>query len=196
MTKSLLYRIRDKWAALIDHAHTSMIKRNFKSVGAHTVLCYPFSRLCGEDRIAIGANTYIEPDVELTAWTAYKSQTFTPEITIGNGCTIRHGAQLSAIQFIHIGDNLLTGPNVLITDNAHGLMDNKDELAIRPQNRLLSSKGGVTIGNNVWLGARAIILPGVTIGDGAVVAAGSIVTKDIPAYATAAGIPAKVIKTL
>lgn len=52
----------------------------------------------------------------------------------------------------------------------------------------------ITIGNDVWIGARAIILPGVTIGDGAVVAAGAIVTKDIPPYAIVGGVPAKIIK--
>ncbi len=52
----------------------------------------------------------------------------------------------------------------------------------------------VTIGNDVWIGARAIILDGITIGDGAIIAAGSLVTKDVPPYAIIGGIPAKVIK--
>ena len=53
----------------------------------------------------------------------------------------------------------------------------------------------VTIGSDVWIGARCVILPGVTIGDGAVVAAGSVVTRDVPAGAVVGGVPAKVIKT-
>lgn len=53
----------------------------------------------------------------------------------------------------------------------------------------------VEIGNNVWIGVGATILKGVTIGDGAIIAAGSVVTKDIPARCLAAGVPAKVIKT-
>ena len=52
----------------------------------------------------------------------------------------------------------------------------------------------VKIGNDVWIGARSIILPGVTIGDGAVIAAGSIVTKDVESYAVVGGNPAKIIK--
>ncbi|SCH02904.1 Streptogramin A acetyltransferase [uncultured Clostridium sp.] len=51
-----------------------------------------------------------------------------------------------------------------------------------------------TVGNDVWIGCNVVVLPGVTIGDGAVVAAGSIVSKDIPAYAIVAGVPARVIK--
>jgi virginiamycin A acetyltransferase len=58
----------------------------------------------------------------------------------------------------------------------------------------LSSKGAVAIGNDVWIGAKSVILSGVTIGDGAVVAAGSVVTKDVPSYAIVGGNPARVIK--
>lgn len=52
----------------------------------------------------------------------------------------------------------------------------------------------VRVGNDVWIGSRAMILGGVTVGDGAVVGAGAVVTKDVPAYAIVAGVPAKVIK--
>ena len=60
--------------------------------------------------------------------------------------------------------------------------------------RPVVSKGSVIIGNNVWIGDKATILPNVTIGDGAVIAANSVVTKDVPAYSVVAGNPAKVIK--
>ena len=52
----------------------------------------------------------------------------------------------------------------------------------------------VTIGNDVWIGMRSIIMPGVTIGNGAVIGAGAVVTKDVPDYAIVGGVPAKVIK--
>ena len=54
----------------------------------------------------------------------------------------------------------------------------------------------VTLGKNVWVGAHATILPGVTVGDNAVIAAGAVVTKDVPANTVAAGVPAKIIKTI
>lgn len=63
-----------------------------------------------------------------------------------------------------------------------------------PNQRPLYSKGAVHIGNNVWIGQNACIMPGVTIADGAIIAANSVVTHDIPAYSVAAGAPAKVIK--
>ena len=56
------------------------------------------------------------------------------------------------------------------------------------------TKGGITIGHDVWIGARAIIMSGVTIGNGAVLAAGAVITKDVPAYAIVGGNPAKIIK--
>ena len=55
-------------------------------------------------------------------------------------------------------------------------------------------KGGITVGNDVWIGTKALILSGVTIGDGAIIAAGAVVTKDVPPYAIVGGVPAKVIK--
>lgn len=63
-----------------------------------------------------------------------------------------------------------------------------------PVNRRLHSKGDITIGNSVWIGDKATILPAVTIGDGAVIAANTEVTKDVPAYSVVVGNPAKVIK--
>ena len=63
-----------------------------------------------------------------------------------------------------------------------------------PMNEQKWVEKDVNIGNDVWLGANAIVVPGVNIGDGCVVAAGAVVTKDIPAYSIAGGVPAKVIK--
>ena len=88
---------------------------------------------------------------------------------------------------------MLTGKWVTITDNSHGETD-KDTLGMRPQKRTITSKGPVVIGNNVWIGDKATILPGVTIGDGAVIAANAVVTKDVPPYSVVGGNPAKVIK--
>lgn len=72
----------------------------------------------------------------------------------------------------------------------------KKLLGIAPNKRPLYCKGPVIIGNNVWIGEKASIMPGVTIGDGVIIAANSVVTKDIPSYSLAAGIPAKIIKSV
>ncbi|MDZ7263579.1 MAG: acyltransferase [candidate division KSB1 bacterium] len=88
---------------------------------------------------------------------------------------------------IIIGDNFVSGPGIFITSDNHGL--SRQQL-IREQP---GNEQDVVIGSDVWLGAYAIVLPGVSIADGAVVAAGSVVTKDVEAYSIVAGVPAKKI---
>jgi acetyltransferase-like isoleucine patch superfamily enzyme len=99
-----------------------------------------------------------------------------------SGCTI------TALKEIKIGSRVLIGSGVLITDN--------DGHAIYPENRHLSNDiatAAVSIEDDVFIGARAIILKGVCIGKGAVVGAGAVVTKDVPAFAIVAGNPAKIV---
>ncbi len=131
-----------------------------------------------------------------TILTVYPQDGGYPEITIGNGCHIGAYAHLTAMSGITIGDNLLTGTNVIITDNAHGATDNFQILQMPPKDRPLLSKGKVTVGNNVWLANNVCVLPGVNIGNGVVVAANSCVTHDLPDYCVAAGCPAKIIKRI
>jgi acetyltransferase-like isoleucine patch superfamily enzyme len=102
---------------------------------------------------------------------------------------------ITAVNRIVIGDNLLTGRFVLITDNSHGSF-RKDELSIHPSSRPITSKGEVIIGNNVWLGDKVSILPGVHIGDGCIIGANSVVTHSIPPFSIAAGNPAKILNTI
>ena len=82
---------------------------------------------------------------------------------------------------------------MLITDNTHG-QSIREHMSLPVTERPLYSKGPVVIGNNVWLGNNVCVMSGVTIGDGAIIGANSVVTHNIPAYAVAAGIPAKVVK--
>lgn len=88
---------------------------------------------------------------------------------------------------VKIGDNAFIAPNVGIYTAGH-------PLDVKQRNDGLEYAYPVTIGNNVWIGAAVTILPGVTIGDNTVIAAGSVVTKDIPSNCVAAGNPAKVKK--
>ena len=90
---------------------------------------------------------------------------------------------------------MLTGPRVLITDNAHGKSNMKDA-NIAPLFRTLHSEGPVIIEDDVWIGEGAMIMPNVHIGKGAIIAANSVVTHDVQAYTIVGGVPAKVIKTL
>lgn len=86
------------------------------------------------------------------------------------------------------------GNDILITDNSHGLSDIK-QMDVAPNYCPLYSKGPVIIEDNVWIGEKTSILPGVHIGQGSIIGANSVVTKDVPAYSVVAGNPAKIIKT-
>ncbi|MCI6958148.1 MAG: sugar O-acetyltransferase [Candidatus Faecousia sp.] len=90
---------------------------------------------------------------------------------------------------ITFGDNCLLGPNVSIYTAGH---------PVHPDSRRSRYEYGiaVTIGNDVWLGGSTVVCPGVTIGDGCVIGAGSVVTRDIPPYSIAAGNPCRVIRPI
>lgn len=89
---------------------------------------------------------------------------------------------------IVLGDDLLMGPGVKIFSLNHGI-NAGDPMNIQPP-----TEKDVIIGNDVWLGANTIVVAGVTIGDGVITAAGSVVTKDVPEYTIVGGNPAQVIK--
>ena len=203
--KRLLLHIGRMWSYLIpkqltyyyrrmrDYMYTGYTSRRFKHWGTDSIVQGSWRELAGEECITVGDECTFYPDVELTAWTSYKDQPYEPSITIGNGCTIRNRTHITAINRIQIGNNLLTGNDVLISDNNHGKIDISD-LQRRPQDREITSKGAIIIGDNVWIGEKAAILGNVHIGDGAVIAAHSVVTHNVSAYSVVAGTPARVIK--
>ncbi len=104
-------------------------------------------------------------------------------------CYIGPGALWSAKGGISIGDNVIFGPQTILWSSNH---DYNSQLSI-PYGGPDILKA-VKIESNVWIGMRTIVLPGVTIGEGAVVAAGSVVTKDVPRLAIVGGNPARIIK--
>lgn len=108
-------------------------------------------------------------------------------ITVGNNVFINSGCCFQDQGGIEIGDNTLVGQQVVIATLNHGLT---------PKNRQDLIPQKVVIGKNVWIGAHATILPGVTIGDNCVIGAGAVVSKDIPADCVAVGVPARVVKKI
>ncbi len=179
--------------ALGVHIYTGYHVRRFKHWGRSSILGYPLERFSHLDLVSVGDHCEIDKHTVLTVYPQPNTQ---PEIRIGNGCHIGAYAHLTAIRGITIGDNLLTGTNVIITDNAHGSTGNLNILKTPPEERALESKGTVTIGDNVWLANNVCVLPGVRIGNGVIVAANSCVTHDLPDYCIAAGSPAKIVKRI
>lgn len=110
------------------------------------------------------------------------------EIEIGNNSGIGTNCRIAGP--LSIGDDVMIAPGVSIYTRNH-----ETENIYRPMRLQTAPLKKVTIGNDVWIGANAIILPGVNIGNGCIVGAGAVVTKDVPDFAVVGGNPAKIIKT-
>ncbi|KNZ42329.1 DapH/DapD/GlmU-related protein [Acetobacterium bakii] len=108
-------------------------------------------------------------------------------ITVGKNVFINAGCCFQDQGGIIIGDGVLIGHQVVLATLNHGL---------DPNNRSSMHPASIVIGNNVWIGANATVLPGVTIGDGSVIAAGAVVNRDVPANVIVCGVPAKIIKRI
>lgn len=177
-----LMRIKSQW-----------LSYEFKSVGS--IYVEKGFSLYGGEYITLGSNVTFLEMCQLTAVSNYGGRKYEPSIQIGDNCCFGRFNHITAINSIIIKDGVLTGQNVTITDNSHGLSTWED-LQLRPNERIVHSKGPVVIGRNVWIGDKATILPNVTIGDGSIVAANAVVTKDVPPFCIVAGNPAKVIKQI
>ncbi len=112
---------------------------------------------------------------------------FGKNISIGKDVFINSGCHFQDQGGITIGDGSLIGHNVVLATINHDLY---------PANHRKNHYAPIRIGAHVWIGSNATVLPGVTIGDWAVVAAGAVVTKDVPARTVVGGVPARLIKTI
>lgn len=112
---------------------------------------------------------------------------FGKNITVGKNVFINSGCRFQDQGGITIGDGALIGHNVVLATLNHDFS---------PTNRSTLHPAPIVIGKNVWVGANATIVPGVTIGNGSIIAAGAVVTKDVPENAVVGGVPAKIIKML
>ena len=110
---------------------------------------------------------------------------FPKQLTIGQRVFINHSFTAMSIGGITFEDNVQIGPRVTIVTDNHDF-DNRYVLKCRP----------VRICKNAWIGANATIMPGVTVGENAVIAGGSVVTKDVPASTVVGGNPARILKEL
>ena len=110
-------------------------------------------------------------------------------IDLGKQVYFNHNVTILDAAKVEFGDHVLVGPNVVISTATHPL---DPEL----RRRGMESAHSIVIRSNVWIGAGANILPGIPIGENAVVAAGALVNRDVPANTVVAGVPAKVIKTI
>jgi maltose O-acetyltransferase len=140
-------------------------------------------RIDNQGQISIGAHTLLRSvnvPVELATSSGAR-------LRIGADCSINYGVSIGCTEAITIGDRCRLGPYVMIVDTAfHELLDRSRRPPSEP----------VVIEDDVWIGAKASIMPGVTIGRGSVVGTAAVVTRDVPPFSVVAGVPAKVVKTL
>lgn len=143
------------------------------------------------EHIYIGEGTTFGSDIMMEVINEERGTCYMPKIKIGEGCLIGDMSHISAINGVLIGNGALFGRRVLVTDNDHCVPIDRITC---PGKRGICSKGKVVIDDNVWICDNVCILSGVHVGKGAIIAANAVVTKDIPPYSLAGGVPAKVIK--
>lgn len=187
-------KTKNKLAYFKNFLYTAWLSREFKMIEQTSLVKHPI-KVIGGKHIQIGNKTVIGKNCVLSAFEKVCNHSFSPEIVIGNSVNIGDDSHITAVNKIIIGNNVLTGKKITITDNSHG-NTTLGFLNQPPNERIPYSKGPVVIEDNVWIGDKATILPGVTIGKSAIIGANSVVTKDIPENAVAGGIPAKILKII
>jgi acetyltransferase-like isoleucine patch superfamily enzyme len=178
-------------AALVRIKREVMLQRpsGLGSLGTRSFIQRP-RILHGRRSIYIGQDTHIFSGGLISALSRYASRAYDPTIRIGNAVYIGRHVYLTAVQGITIEDDCVLSEHVYITDLNHGF-DPRAGAIIQQD---LESKGPVSIGRNCFLGYRAVVMPGVSLGEWCVVGANSVVTHSFPAYSMIGGAPARVIK--
>ena len=140
---------------------------------------YNYSHVRPLRQIRLGPNPSISPTA---TFANPRNIEIGANVRIGAGCTIWGGPGTGRVR---LGNDVMFGPEVMVTAASYRFNDGA------PVTRQPMDEADVVIGDDVWLGGRVIVLPGVTIGDGAIIGAGAVVTRSVPAMAVAVGTPAR-----
>lgn len=161
----------------------------FALYGKRSLLTPPV-RLSGEERIAVGSGVFVGAGSWLQTLPDGDNQSVA--LTIGDGTSIAGACVLSAVRSVTLECNVLLARNVYISDHIHKY--SRTDLPVLAQG--VDKVQAVRIKQGAWLGQNVVVCPGVTIGVGSVIGANSVVNQDIPDYSVAAGVPARVIKSI
>lgn len=167
------------------------------------------ARKLGVARIQIGAGALIRglsfmeigedfvagPDLWLEAVSRFNDETFAPRLVIGEHVRASRWVHIAVTNRVEIGDHVLIGSKVLITDHDHGSYSSPSTPpSVPPVLRPLSRDLSTVVGSNVWLGDGVVVTAGSVIGDGCVIGANAVVIGSIPPFTIAVGSPAKAIR--
>jgi acetyltransferase-like isoleucine patch superfamily enzyme len=201
MSRLLDLAREDGWAQTLSRIPATLHRRLRDTLSAHRLHAPNFRlgrspRLRGLAHIRIGHNFSAGDHLWLEAVTTYAGLSHTPELLLGNDVNLSDSVHIACLHRIHIGDGLLAGSNVLISDHTHGIYSGPLQSSpdTAPAARPLHSAGGITIGRNVWLGDGVCVLAGAHIGDGAMIGANSVVRGLIAPATIAVGAPARVVR--
>jgi acetyltransferase-like isoleucine patch superfamily enzyme len=196
--RSLPSRAADKLLQIVSQAIGASKAR---AAGAEISPGVRFMGAAIVDRHA-GSRIVIGDDVVLCSWSRWtalgvshpvvlRTLTSTALLRIGHGTGISGGSFCAAVE-VHIGERCLIGADVVVSDTDFHAID--PDVRRRRTDWNLVGSAAVRIGNDVFIGARSVILKGVEIGDGAVIGAGSVVTRSVPPRTVAAGNPARNVR--
>ena len=170
----------------------SPVGRRYAHIGSGTAIGFPRGAVFGERWISVGSNTLVAPYVSMSVGlpTMPPPDDWPPVIEVGDRCTIGRGSWLVGGCGITIEDDVITGPNVYITDHNHDY----ENVDVPIWQGWPAKQAPVRIGAGSWLGANVVVLPGADIGCNVTVAAGSVVRGTIPDRCVVAGAPARIVR--
>ncbi len=158
-------------------------------MGPGSYIARPY-RVSNPECIEMGANVMILPDSTVQPITRHGSLRYSPRIVLGDGVYVGRHAVLHAIGRLEIEAGSVLSEYVFINDASHGFDPDGPPIMEQPP----VSRGPVHIGRNCFLGYRAVVMPGVTLGERCIVGANSVVTRSFPPYSIVGGVPARLIK--
>lgn len=188
----LLYKIYRR----LKQTFATIFHKHLFNVSGEKVVIHPGVFILGYRFIELGDSVVINGKCIITIWDSFNGNNYEPSFKIGSRTTIGDFAHITCINKISIDSDVMIGKFVTITDHSHGKTRDltKEDLKDNPDKRKLVSNGEVMIKKNVWIGDKVTVLPGVTIGEGAIIGANSVVTKDVEPYTIVAGSPASLIQ--
>jgi acetyltransferase-like isoleucine patch superfamily enzyme len=173
---------RERGAATVD-------PEGFASFGTGSWIAEP-ARISCRHRIHVGSGVIINAGCWLSVVEEHAGRHYTPKLRIGDGSALGHDVVIACIGEVVIGREVMTSDRVFIGDTYHDYRDAGTPILRQP----MVAPRPVRIGDGAFLGINTVVLPGVTVGDRAYVAASAVVTQDVPALAVVAGNPARIIR--